>query len=61
MLRKFYYIPQVDQRDCGVAALAMILSYYKTQMSLAKLRDLAKTDMAGTTALGIVSQSRLSC
>lgn len=54
MTKKINYIPQVDQRDCGVAALAMILSYYNTQMSLAKIRDLAKTDMAGTTALGIV-------
>lgn len=54
MVKRFNYIPQVDQRDCGVAALAMILSYYNTQMSLARLRDLAKTDMIGTTALGIV-------
>lgn len=53
-MKRFDYIPQVDQRDCGVAALAMILSYYNTQMSLARLRDLAKTDMVGTTALGIV-------
>lgn len=48
------YIAQVDERDCGVAALAMVLANYKTRLSLAKLRDLAKTDMEGTTALGIV-------
>lgn len=48
------YIGQVDERDCGVAALAMILAHYKTRLSLAKLRDLAKTDMEGTTALGTV-------
>ena len=52
--KKIKYIPQVDERDCGVAALAMVLSNYKTRLSLAKLRDLAKTDMEGTTALGIV-------
>lgn len=32
----------------------MVLAHYKTRLSLAKLRDLAKTDMEGTTALGIV-------
>lgn len=48
------YIAQVDEHDCGVAAIAMVLSHYKTCLSLAKLRDLAKTDMEGTTALGIV-------
>ncbi|MBS0943254.1 peptide cleavage/export ABC transporter [Leuconostoc mesenteroides] len=54
MFKKISYISQVDERDCGVAALAMILSHYKTYLSLSKLRDLAKTDMEGTTALGIV-------
>jgi competence factor transporting protein len=27
----------------------MVLAHYKTRLSLAKLRDLAKTDMEGTT------------
>lgn len=53
-LKKLNYIPQVDERDCGVAALAMVLAHYKTHLSLARLRDMAKTDMEGTTALGIV-------
>lgn len=52
--RKIRYIPQVDERDCGVAALAMVLANYKTYLSLAQLREIAKTDMEGTTALGIV-------
>ncbi|WLC60205.1 peptide cleavage/export ABC transporter (plasmid) [Leuconostoc carnosum] len=52
--KRINYIAQVDERDCGVAALAMVLTHYKTRLSLAKLRDLAKTDMEGTTALGIV-------
>lgn len=51
--KKNYYISQVDERDCGVAALAMILKTYGTETSLASLRLLAKTDMEGTTALGI--------
>ncbi|MDF8863322.1 cysteine peptidase family C39 domain-containing protein, partial [Escherichia coli] len=54
IFNKVQYISQVDERDCGVAALAMVLTHYKTRLSLAKLRNLAKTDMEGTTALGIV-------
>ncbi|PKX60383.1 peptide cleavage/export ABC transporter [Latilactobacillus sakei] len=48
------YIPQVDEMDCGVAALAMILKHYGSSVSLAYLRNEAKTDLEGTTALGLV-------
>ena len=49
-----YYTSQVDERDCGVAALNMIMKYYHSDYSLARLRQLAKTDLEGTTALGLV-------
>lgn len=54
--RKFqrFYTPQVDERDCGVAALNMVLKYYGSNYSLATLRNIAKTDREGTTALGLV-------
>lgn len=51
---KYKYISQIDERDCGVAALSMVLNSYNTDYSLAKLRLLAKTTAEGTTALGIV-------
>lgn len=51
---KRHYRPQVDQMDCGVASLAMIFGYYGSYYSLAYLRELAKTTMDGTTALGLV-------
>ncbi|TPR42353.1 peptide cleavage/export ABC transporter [Apilactobacillus micheneri] len=51
---KKYYVPQVDERDCGVAALATVLKRYGSDYSLAHLRQMAKTDMEGTTALGLV-------
>ncbi len=57
-MKKIKYIPQVDERDCGVAALAMVLSYYKTHISLANLRNLSKTNIKGTTALGIVETAK---
>lgn len=51
---KRYYTSQVDERDCGVAALNMVLKYYGSDYSLAALRKIAKTDIEGTTALGLV-------
>ena len=52
--RKRHYRAQVDTRDCGVAALAMIFGYYGSYFSLATLREKAKTTNDGTTALGLV-------
>ncbi|GFH42554.1 bacteriocin cleavage/export ABC transporter [Lactococcus hodotermopsidis] len=59
MLKRYKYVQQVDQRDCGVAALATIAKNYGSDFSLAHLRELAKTDMEGTTALGIVRAAEL--
>jgi competence factor transporting protein len=52
---KKYYTPQVDEMDCGVAALNMILKYNKSDYSLSYLRQLTKTNLDGTSALGIVT------
>lgn len=51
---KCTFVPQIDARDCGVAALASIAKFYGSDFSLAHLRELAKTNKEGTTALGIV-------
>ncbi|MBJ8326063.1 peptide cleavage/export ABC transporter [Streptococcus pacificus] len=48
------FVPQIDARDCGVAALASVSKFYGSDYSLAHLRELAKTNKEGTTALGIV-------
>lgn len=48
------FVPQIDARDCGVATLASIAKFYGSDFSLAHLRELAKTNKEGTTALGIV-------
>ncbi|MGZ7242284.1 cysteine peptidase family C39 domain-containing protein, partial [Streptococcus pyogenes] len=50
--------PQIDARDCGVAALASVAKWYGSNYSLAHLRRLAKTNMEGTTALGIVKAAK---
>ncbi|KRN99411.1 sppt [Companilactobacillus kimchiensis] len=48
----------MDESDCGVAALAMILKNYGSRYSIARLRNLAKTDKEGTTALGLVKTAQ---
>lgn len=57
-MSKYTYISQVDQRDCGVAALAMILKFYESTYSLARLRELAQTSREGTSALGLVEAAK---
>ncbi|HFH9734534.1 TPA: peptide cleavage/export ABC transporter [Streptococcus pyogenes] len=52
------FVPQIDARDCGVAALASIAKFYGSNYSLAHLRELAKTNKEGTTALGIVKAAK---
>ncbi|OTA43445.1 peptide ABC transporter ATP-binding protein [Limosilactobacillus reuteri] len=53
-----YYVAQVDEADCGVAALAMILRNFGSVYPIAKLRDLARTTKQGTTALGLVKAAK---
>ncbi|ASW49904.2 peptide cleavage/export ABC transporter [Streptococcus suis] len=55
---KHTFVPQIDARDCGVAALASIAKFYGSDYSLAHLRELAKTNKEGTTALGIVKAAQ---
>ncbi|MBM7616932.1 ATP-binding cassette subfamily C protein/competence factor transporting protein [Weissella uvarum] len=50
---QFKYISQVDERDCGAACLAMITKSYNHNVSISTIRDLEKTDLNGSTALGI--------
>lgn len=49
------YTSQVDENDCGVAALASIAKYYGSHCSISYFRQLANTTREGTTALGIIN------
>lgn len=40
--------------DCGCAAIATILQYYGKSVRLRKIREVAGTDNAGTSGVGIV-------
>ncbi|WP_304202792.1 peptide cleavage/export ABC transporter [Lactobacillus intestinalis] len=52
------YVAQVDETDCGAACLAMVLKHYNSNVSIAYVRNLAHTDMKGTTALGLVKTAQ---
>lgn len=49
----FHYINQVDERDCGAACLAMISQTFGHNISISQIRNLEKTNLDGSTALGI--------
>lgn len=51
------YVAQVDESDCAVAAVSMILKYFGTDVPISRLRSIAKTDTEGTSVLGIVKVS----
>ena len=46
-------IYQQDEKDCGVACIAMILKHYKTEIPIHKLREFSGTDLDGTSAFGL--------
>ena len=50
---KRHYRPQVDQMDWRCSFISHGFGYYGSYYSLAHLRELAKTTMDGTTALGL--------
>lgn len=48
------YFQQLDISDCGAACLAMIASKYRKYSSIAKIREIAGTDILGTNLNGMV-------
>lgn len=53
MKRPSQFKLQHDQYDCGVTCLRNILSYYKADISLEKLREWSGAGIQGTTLLGL--------
>ncbi len=48
-LRRFPYVRQIDEMDCGAAALAMVCRFFGRSVSLARIRQLLHTSTDGTS------------
>lgn len=55
MFKKYYCIKQKELKDCGCACLATICKQYGMTIPIYKIRDIAKTDKMGTSAMGIMN------
>ncbi|MFS7394560.1 peptide cleavage/export ABC transporter [Carnobacterium maltaromaticum] len=47
------FVQQQDEKDCGVACIAIILKKYKSEIPIHKLRELSGTSLEGTSAFGL--------
>jgi ATP-binding cassette subfamily B protein len=47
-------VKQRDISDCGAACLASVASYYKLEMPVARIRQIAGTDAKGTNVFGMI-------
>ena len=54
MFRRYPWVRQNDETDCGAAALATLARYHRRPLSVERMRDLAGTDRVGTTLLGLL-------
>ncbi|MDK6805699.1 peptide cleavage/export ABC transporter [Aerococcus sp. UMB7834] len=54
MPKPFKCIKQEEQKDCGVACIAMVLNHFGSLVPFYKLREYSATDRNGTSAYGIV-------
>jgi HlyB family type I secretion system ABC transporter len=52
-IRRFPYVRQIDETDCGAACLAMICRHFGRAVSLARIRQLVHTSVDGTSLRGI--------
>lgn len=54
ILKKYNCVKQHDIKDCGCACLATISKQYGLKVPISKIREVAGTDMQGTSAYGII-------
>lgn len=50
----YHLIKQQDESDCGAACIATIARFYGKKISISKIRNIAGTDIQGTSAKGII-------
>lgn len=54
IFKKYYCVKQQDIQDCGPACLATIAKQYGLKIPVSKIREIAGTDLEGTSVFGIV-------
>jgi ATP-binding cassette subfamily B protein len=52
-IRRFAYIKQVDEMDCGAASLAMVCRHFGRKVSIARIRQAVNTAVDGTSLKGL--------
>ncbi|MDP9073818.1 MAG: peptidase domain-containing ABC transporter [Actinomycetota bacterium] len=52
-IRRFPRVLQIDDADCGAAALAMVCRHYHRPVSLAKAREVVNTGLDGSSLQGL--------
>lgn len=53
-MKKNIKVRQRDISDCGAACLSSISAYYKLELPVSRIRQMACTDQRGTNVLGMV-------
>jgi ABC-type bacteriocin/lantibiotic exporter with double-glycine peptidase domain/CRP-like cAMP-binding protein len=53
-VRRFPHVRQLDEMDCGAAALAMVCRHFGRPVPISRIRELANTAVDGTSLKGIV-------
>ena len=62
LFRKYYCIKQQEPKDCGCTCLATIFKQFGLKIPIYKIRDLAKTDLYGTSVYGLtMAAEKLGC
>jgi len=51
---RYVSVRQNDVSDCGAACVATVCKYYNKEVSIAKLKEITKTDTNGTTFAGLM-------
>lgn len=59
LFKKYNCIKQHDEKDCGVACLVTIAKQYGLKIPISKVREIAGTDMQGTSAYGLVKAAEI--
>lgn len=56
---KYYCVKQHDSTDCGAACFATIAKQNGCKVSIAKIRDVAGTDLQGTNVYGLIRAAEM--